>query len=77
MTDLPPKPQLTEPDTDAQDPHSGYPKTTNDIIHLLSCYIDDYLPADVQLPDAFYIAWERQSAKVIDRLVTQRDATNA
>ena len=56
------------PDTDAQtDP--AYPATVNDVLHLLSCYIADFLPDAVELGYEYYAAWERQARPVIERIM--------
>ena len=59
-----------KPDTDAQTDNS-YPKTTNDIISLLSDYIADFMPGDTVPDDTYFAAWERQARPVIDKLVTE------
>jgi hypothetical protein len=56
------------PDADAQtDP--SYPATVNDVLHLLSCYIADFLPDDMVPGDEYYAAWERQARPVIERIM--------
>jgi hypothetical protein len=64
--------QPCRPDTDAQtDP--AYPATVNDVLHLLSCYIADFLPDDVILSDEYFSAWERQARPVIERIMKPTD----
>lgn len=63
--------RLLEPcrhDTDTQT-DAGYPRTTNDILSLLSAYIADFLPDKFELDDKYYGAWERQARKVIEPLM--------
>lgn len=67
---------LLEPcrhDTDTQT-DSRYPMTVNDHLSLLSAYIADFLPDDVDVDDEYYGAWERQARPTILRLIEQRDA---
>jgi hypothetical protein len=57
------------PDTDAQT-DASYPATVNDVLHLLSCYIMDFLNMDdVEVGDEYIAAWERQARPVIERLM--------
>ena len=59
------------PDTDAQDPDSGYPKTVDDYLHLLSSYWADVLD-DADMPDDIYFAtWEHQARPLIERLAKE------
>ena len=60
-----------KPDTDAQDPDSGYPKTVNDYLHLLSCYWADMLDPDDVPDDEVFVAWERQSRPVIEQIAKE------
>lgn len=65
------------PDTDAQDPDSGYPKTVNDYLSLLSCYWADTLdPCDVP-DDVYFATWEHQARPLIERLLTRQPESTA
>ena len=56
------------PDTSERDwPASGPPKTANDLIWLLSCYVADYMPEPLP-DDKFFAAWERYAEKPISEL---------
>ena len=56
------------PDTDALT-DASYPATVNDVLHLLSCYMADFLPDSVVVGDEYFAIWERQARPVIERLM--------
>lgn len=57
-------------DTDIED--VGYPRTTNDVLSLLSAYIVDVMPESIP-GDEYFGAWERLARPVIERLTSSSD----
>lgn len=46
----------------------NYPGTIDDVVHLLSCYIVDFLPLEVvdQIPKDFDEKWEESAKRVLE-----------
>jgi len=70
-----PTTDLAKPDTDSQDPASGYPKTVNDYLHLFSCYWADVM--ETELSDPYFATWESMARPLIERLTRENEIARA